>query len=350
MSRGPPWNRGRARRQAGGTVAPCASHRLPSTAASRSPRRPPRHPRPAGDGLSRVGPVHAGSCAAEPARCFSPPLLRPRPGSPSRLQYTDDRPCCRRDNPLTSPCAVASGSGLAGIPTVRPDRPPRVACSTSAVETTSPGRIAPARQAPPRQAPARPAPPPPAPQRQAPSRPAPVAASAQSLDASRPVVPAPAPLTQRRPGTSWPGSDADPRQPVPHRNSPRDAARFTAFAVRGSCRADSCVHGQHAGRRPVAGGTLTPHPARDDDGSAPVVKPRRRRHPATHQFLTHSSRAGSKSTPRELAASASTTLPGRHPPMKAGPLPSDYSKKPRPSSPAPAFHAANRCLISSPAQ
>ena len=84
MSRGPPWNRGRARRQAGGhrrnRARPTDCHRR-----RRRGRHVGRHatPAPAGDGLSRVGPVHAGSCARRSQRGASPPLLRPRPGSPS---------------------------------------------------------------------------------------------------------------------------------------------------------------------------------------------------------------------------------------------------------------------------
>ena len=98
---------------------PCASHRLPSTAASRSPRRPPRHPRPCrGRSLPRRARPCRLLCPPEPARCLPPPCSGPGRAPHPRLQYTDDRPCCReRQPPDFSPCAVASGSGLAGIPT-----------------------------------------------------------------------------------------------------------------------------------------------------------------------------------------------------------------------------------------
>ena len=239
-------------------VATSAATPPPPLPGTVSPAPGPSVPAPVPVGASAVRtPTPAPASAGLPIRGSSAPTTVPVAG--------ETTPTAR---PAPSRPAQDWPGSLPARSTGRPASPAAV----PAVETTSPGRIAPARQAPPRQAPARPAPPPPAPQRQAPSRPAPVAASAQSPDASRPVVPAPAPLTQRRPGTSWPSSDADPRQPVPHPEQPPAMPRGSQNSLFGDG-----VEQTRASMGNMLGGDQSraapPRPVRrETTGSAPVIK------------------------------------------------------------------------------
>ena len=223
-----------------GTVSPAPGPSMPA-------------PMPVGAGAVRT-PAPAPALAGLPARGSSAPAVAPVAAE----MAPTGRPASRR--------AQDWPGSLPARSTGRPASPAAV----PAVETTSPGRIAPARPAPPRQAPARPAPPPPAPQRQAP-----VAASAQSPDSPRPVAPAPAPapLTQRRPGTSWPGSDADPRQPVPHPEQPVAIPRGSQNSLFGDG-----VEQTRASMGNMLGGdqsrTAPSRPVRrETTGSPPAIKP-----------------------------------------------------------------------------
>lgn len=255
MSRGAARDRGRAGRQAVGDDSDC-----PRAADGNRWRRRGCHlgshaaPAPARNGPSRGSFVGAGP---RTRRCDRSTCPRPCPGpggAPrSRLQRASHAPDRRRDGPDRPPHstprsavarvrarAIDRPTYLPGRSTSGRDNVPGPSRSTTA-GTTSPCTVSPSPSA------ARtPAPGTSERERRGPRCPAP----------GRTVSPArPAPTRHLVAGcrggcTQAPGTPAGPAS--------RDAAQFTEFAVRGWCGADSCVHGQHAGRRPVACSRVTP--------------------------------------------------------------------------------------------